>query len=104
MVKPFGQERNDAMDRLEAEVRAEGVTGAEVFFEADRRWCKEQQGMPTFRERQEVMNFKWGMDAEPARRARTILPHEYDYLIERLAMVNDPVGIGIREKLHRMRR
>lgn len=86
-------------DELEAELVAKGITGHELLFATSRAMEEYQRTQPSLRERQRILR-----DMRPPPEPTTeFTDDEIDYLIERLAGVNDPTGQDVLGKLMRMR-
>lgn len=75
----------------------------ELRFAVERAWEKDMEAKPTFRERQEHWQFENNCRAFKNRKPPPLTVAELDYLIERLAGINDPEGQRLRAKLEKMR-
>jgi hypothetical protein len=95
VTKPFGQETHEEKDRIRARLIAEGHPDKEpeLFFAVESQWQAEAQAKPTFAERQWWMNFRWGARSQKGHRRQALTREEMQYLLDRLAGVNDPLGI-----------
>lgn len=98
----FGKrEYLDWLDKTRARLTAEGVTNeVNMIFAVGRAWEDYHQGVPRLRERQEWHRFHGAMRA--LKRPLQLTAEDMAYLIERLASINDPQGIRIREKLEKL--
>lgn len=84
-------------DEIEARLRAEGLTGHELFFAISRGVEAFSRRFPRWGERQKIMRRLYPPVARPT--AQTLTDEERDYLIERLSGANDDVGQSILRKL-----
>ncbi len=101
----FGYEHMIFMRDAEARLLAEGVPQREVYLRACHEWDESRKGRPTLRQRQEAARArgeKWvsPLPGPPMTRL-ALTDEEADYLREKLAGVNDPVGAAVLAKLTR---
>lgn len=89
-------------DEIAADLKREGITGSAAVFEASRRMSAFLQRFPRFSEQQAIMR-KIYPEVRVTRSAPLLDPEEIDWLIDRLAGVNDPVGHAILKKLEASR-
>lgn len=86
------------MDEIRAGLVAEGLTEPTLSFTAARRMEDYQQTQPSMRERQAIVRRVYPPAAHPS---AALTDTEVAWLIDHLEFGNDPVGQGIRDKLHR---
>ncbi|UVK46778.1 hypothetical protein BPNPMPFG_002486 [Mesorhizobium sp. AR07] len=96
----FGYEHRKECDEHRARLIAEGMEpgSVELYFAVLAAYVEAHKNDPTFRERQATWREK-----NPTQLINVLTVEEIDYLVERLAGANDPLGISATEKLISMR-
>lgn len=84
-------------DEMEAQARAEGVTGAALIFRVGRLMEAYQQAQPNMRQRQTIR--KRLFPPAPAVPSYRLTDEERDYIAMKLAGANDPLAESILKKL-----
>lgn len=90
--RKFGFDAMIEKMRIRKDLEEKGKSGMQLFFEVERIYNENHKNDPSFRERQA------GAKPTQAPIGVWLTRDEAEYLINRLAGVNDPVGMQIVEK------
>lgn len=98
--RKFGYEHRVECEAHRARLIAEGMSpgSIELHFAVVNAYEAAHKNDPTFRERQAAWREK-----NPTQVINVLTVEEIDYIVERLAGANDPLGMSAKEKLIRMR-